>query len=114
MEEILDEWNDKLVEHILKHGDDLSFTKFFWKECEANEKEHAQFARFSRAIYLSHGGMSKAKVARALDTGYSIVWTRLNRSRLRRLGHYLKVFLALGKPHERRVWLRVHKSAGYA
>jgi len=114
MEEILDEWNDKLVEHILKHGDDLSFTKFFWKECEANEKEHAQFARFSRAIYLSHGGMSNAKVARALDTGYSTVWTWLKLSRLPKLGHYLKVFLALGKPHERRVWLSVNNSPGHA
>jgi len=97
------EWDDKLVEHILKHKDDLSFTNYFWKKCEANEREHEQYARFSRAIYLSHSGVSNAKVARSLIMSYSTVWTWLRFSQLPKLGHYLKAFLALGKPRERRV-----------
>src|SRR3989442_11528624 len=102
MKEPLDKWDEKLVEHLLEHGDDLSFTKYFWKECEANEGEHKQYARFSRATYLSHGGLSHAKVARALDMSYSTVWTWLKLSQLPKLGHYLKVFLALGEPRDRR------------
>ena len=82
MKEPLGKWDEKLVEHLLKHGDDLSFTKYFWKECEANEGEHKQYARFSRATYLSHGGLSHAKVARALDMSYSTVWTWLKLSQL--------------------------------
>jgi len=114
MKEPLDKWDEKLVEHLLKHGDDLSFTKYFWKECEANEGEHKQYARFSRATYLSHGGLSHAKVARALDMSYSTVWTWSKLSQLPKLGHYLKVFLALGEPRDRRVWLSVNNSPGHA
>src|SRR5713226_7302053 len=58
--------------------------------------------------------MSNADVARALQMNYSTVWTWLKRGQLPKLGHYLKVFLALGKPRERRVWLSVNNSPGHA
>ena len=89
MGETFNESHDKLVEHILKYGDDLSFTKYFWKECEANEREHEQYGRFARAIYLSYRGMSNAKVASALNMSYSTVWTWLKPSQMPKLAHYL-------------------------
>src|SRR5712691_5811885 len=59
MEEPLDEWNGKLVVHILKHGDDLSFTKFFWKECNQRPADRASFGG-------SHSRLGKHTRARAL------------------------------------------------
>ena len=63
MEEALDEWNDRLVEHILKHGDDLSFTKFFWKECNQRPADRAQFRRFAFSLGKAYEGESSEAIA---------------------------------------------------
>ncbi|HLQ20922.1 MAG TPA: hypothetical protein VK127_01310 [Nitrososphaerales archaeon] len=113
MKEPLDKWDEKLVEHLLKHGDDLSFTKYFWNECEANPLQLRQFARFATAIREASTDVPAFEIS--LDLGVTIPtvesWIRLQKKP--KLAHYLSTILHLGPLPPDWVWLSINTSYGH-
>ena len=113
MGEPFSKWDDKLVEHILKHGDDLSFTKFFWKECEANPLQLRQYARFATALREASNDVPAFEIG--LDLGVTTPtvesWVRLEKKP--KLAHYLATILHLGSLPPDRVWLSINTSYGH-
>lgn len=73
MGEPLDEWDDKLIEHILQHGDDLSFTKHFWRECNYRPADLTQFRRFALSFEKAYKGESSELIARDVGVPTSTV-----------------------------------------
>ena len=107
MEEPLDEWNDKLVEHILEHGDDLSFTKRFWKECDQSPADVAQFQRFAFSLEKAYNVESSAAIAQDLGVTSSPVDSWILLDKMPKLAHHLKRYLLLGEPGSALLWLSV-------
>ncbi len=107
MEEPLDEWNDKLVEHALKYGDDLGFTKYFWKECDQRPADLAQFQRFTLSLQKAYEGESSEAIAEHTGVPTPTVDSWILLDKMPKLAHYLKRYLLLGEPGGGLVWLSV-------
>lgn len=106
--------DEKVRDHLVRNGDDLSFTKHFWKECEPLESDLLQYKRFVSAFEMSDHGNLQSTISEKLGVSKVTVgsWLRLNK--LPKLGHFLKAFLNLGAPNERRVWLNIECTHGHA
>jgi len=104
----------KLLDYISQHGDDISFTDFFWKKCEPHPYELARYPLFVAALCLHNEGKSPTDISRATGVNVSSVreWTRLRQKP--KLAHFLSLYLQLGKPKPSWVWLSVNNTSGHA
>jgi len=106
-----EELQQRVANHLIKNGDDLSFTKFFWKECEPlpNEvrtySEYVSLFRPLRAPLPIRAGANPRR-----DFGFE----RVSVSKPPKLGLYLAALLSLGEPSPGFVWLNTECSHGYA
>lgn len=109
-----DSWKEALRSYVIEHGDSLDFTKHFWKGCESLQVDLAQYSKFARAIQLSDSGEAQASISLDLETSLSTVKSWCAGSKMPKLGHYLKAFIALGPPKEGLVWLNTECTHGHA
>jgi hypothetical protein len=109
-----DEVDSKVVEHVLSHGSDLSFTNYFWKNCEPHPSESKQYSHYANVLSKYNQGLKFSEISR--ETGvkpWSIAtWTRFQQRP--KLGYYLRAFLELGPPRDGWRWLSVNNTSGHA
>src|SRR5438445_2050223 len=101
----------KLVEHILKNGDDLGFTKYFWKECEPLPSDLAMYSEYA---YLLGPLTTKPPVRTSINLRKEYGFEKVSLSRPPKLGLYLRALLEFGEPAPGYVWLNTEFSHGYA
>src|SRR5882672_7344564 len=104
----------RLVEYLLENGDDMAFTKFFWRECKPLPSDIIQFQRFAEAQLMLRRGIKQIDIAKEIGvSGPSISnWSRL--AAMPKLCHYLKAFLTMGNPSAGNVWLTLEQTHGHA
>src|SRR5271154_6864234 len=108
------DWKDKLTAHILKNGDDIDFTRYFWKGCEPLERDVIGYHRFVRVVQSVNLGNEPDQVASSLNANTATIRHRSFLAKMPKLGHYLKAFIQLGIPQDGLVWLNTDCSHGYA
>lgn len=104
----------QVMEYILMHGDDLWFTKFFWKDCEPLDGDVIEYRKFAQAHKLASDGNDRVWISEELDASSSIVGAWLSFTKMPKLAHYLMAHLELGAPVEFKRWLTLRCSHGYA
>ena len=100
--------------YVLEHGDDLGFTKYFWRGCEPLEVDVIQYHKFARAHELASRESSRDWIADELEVSPSTVGTWLTFSQMPKFAHYLASYLRLGQPEENTCWLTLRCTHGYA
>ncbi len=106
--------NDEVVNHIVRNGDDLAFTKHFWKACEPLEADITQYRKFARVIQMHNSGENPASISLDLETSISTTKSWCSGTKMPKLAHYLKWFVALGPPKNGLVWLNTECTHGHA
>lgn len=106
--------DEKVRDYLVRNGDDLSFTKYFWKECEPLESDLRQYRKLVAAFKMSHNGNLQSTIAKELGVSKETVGTWIRLHKLPKLGHFLKAFLNLGAPNGQRVWLNTECTHGHA
>ncbi len=103
-----------MVDHLLKHGDDLSFTSHFWKGCESNEGDLAGYSRFVQALIWHYQGTTTKQISEQLHVGPGSInsWIRFKRNS--KLTDYLRALIRFGEPRSGWVWLSVNNTPGHA
>ncbi|MDA4134257.1 MAG: hypothetical protein OK441_01635 [Thaumarchaeota archaeon] len=107
-------WKENLRSYVLEHGDDLTFTKHFWKGCEPLSQDINQYEKFARAHKLLGEHVKASRVADVLGVNHNSVHNWKHLQQMPKLGHFLKALLSLGPPTAGRVWLTIEQSHGYA
>lgn len=103
-----------MVEYVLQKGDDLGFTKYFWKECETLEEDVSQYQKFFTSIRLAHEGWDYSAIAVEVRASASAVSSWIGLKKMPKLGYFLKSHLQLGEPLPGTVWLSVECTHGHA
>ncbi|MDV3243601.1 MAG: hypothetical protein LYZ66_00330 [Nitrososphaerales archaeon] len=104
----------RMLGYLSRHGDDLSFTEFFWKGCEPNDYELGRFSKYVR-VMLRHGwGKSAKRISRDTQVSSASVDNWVHYKAMPKLAHYLSRFVRLGKPRSRWVWLSINNGTGHA
>ncbi len=108
------ELEQRMIDHVVAHGDDLGFTKFFWKGCEPLPRDVRLFSEFVDVLNLSRNSRAPPNVLEKIDIKKDLAteWSELTRPP--KLGLYLKALLEFGQPREGFVWLTMECSHGYA
>lgn len=109
-----EEVRKRVVDHVLKHGDDLEFTKCFWKGCEPLPRDIRFYGMFTEAVRRRNAGLDLDTVAGQVAVGFGSIdsWSKLQS--MPKLAHYLKAMLRLGPPGPNRVWLNTDCTHGQA
>ena len=104
----------RIIDYVLEHGDDASFTEYFWKGCEPHPYERRRYPLYTRVLCLFNAGNSLAKIARTTEVNYQSVrsWTKFEQRP--KLAHYLGIYLRFGKPREGWTWLSINNTSGHA
>lgn len=105
--------DEKVRDYLVRNGDDLSFTKYFWKECEPSEKDKWKYNEFTAAMRLSYQGSDDNAIATKFGLPVRRVKKWIDLVMPPKLGHFLKVYLRLGEPTSDRVWLTINCSVGH-
>ena len=102
--------DEATLRHLLKYGDNTSFTDHFWKNCEPHPKEVARFPLYVKVLILSWKGKSLREVVQATGVKPQSVtaWTTFRQKP--KLGHYLAAYLGLGPPREGWTWLSMNNA----
>jgi hypothetical protein len=109
-----DSWKEALRSYIHEHGDDLTFTKHFWKECEPLESDVTQYNKFVRAQQAAYTGDDAPTISLDFEVSTTTIRSWLLLEKMPKLAHFLKAFLKLGLPDDNHVWLTLEQSHGYA
>jgi hypothetical protein len=104
----------KTSDYILKHGQDISFTDYFWKNCEPHQSELRRYPLYAKTLQLFMEGNSLAAISQETGVKPNSVrrWTKFNQRP--KLAHFLGAFLNLGIPRPGWVWLSVNNTSGHA
>jgi hypothetical protein len=104
----------KVVNHLLRHRDDLSFRESFWKKCEPSTYEFNRYRQYADAVRRRAKGESVKNISRGLQVNPASVdaWVRFRKRP--KLVHYLCAYLELGKPKKGWTWFSVNNSSGHA
>ena len=106
--------NTRIIEYVLKNGEDLSFAKAFWKECEPHPYELRRYPLYVKVLRLFNGGKSVSEITRATGVNQQSVWSWTTFRQKPKMAHYLAIFLQHGVPRPGRVWLSVNNTPGHA
>ena len=109
-----DSLNNKLVEYVIEKGNDLGFTKYFWKGCEPLQSDIERYRKSVSVLKSASAGLGVSQTARRFGVRHSTVYRWAKLEQMPKLAHYLKAFLKLGVPQPSRVWLTLESSHGYA
>lgn len=105
--------DDKLIEYVLRNGDDLSFTKQFWKDCEPSEKDIRKYREFTAVMRLSYQGSNNNVIATKFRLPVLRVKKWVDLVMPPKLGHFLRAYMGLREPTSDRVWLTINCSVGH-
>jgi hypothetical protein len=108
-----DGWKESLISYVLAHGDNLDFTRHFWKGCEPIEADIIQFWKFTMTLRLANEGYHRDQISEDVMASKSTIYTWRRLTQLPKLAHYLKAFLMLGVPPEGCRWITMECSHGY-
>ena len=106
-----DEIKQRLLEHVGRNGDDLGFTKFFWKECEPLPNDVAMYSDYA---YLLGPLSTKPPVRTGVNLRKEYGFEKVSLIQPPKLGLYLQALLEFGEPAQGYVWLNTECSHGYA
>ena len=109
-----DDWKGRLRSYVLEHGDNLDFTRYFWKGCEPLLHDIKQYEKFVRAHMLIHDGVKPPRVAEIMEINHNSIYKWKNLQQMPKLGHFLKAFLSLDPSTDGRVWMTLEHSHGHA
>jgi hypothetical protein len=109
-----DSSNRKLVRYLVRHGDDLSFTKQFWKRCEPNAVELKQYIRYVRALVLRRGGVKMNEISSQLKVNHSSIHDWVHFQQKPKLSHYLDASLRMRAPRRGWAWISISNTPGHA
>lgn len=72
----------RIVDYVVEHGDDLSFAKFFRKECEPNDYELRRYSQYAAVLADYGAGVKPGKISakRGSYADLSKLGLRLSRS----------------------------------
>jgi hypothetical protein len=102
----------RMVDYIVEHRDDLSFTKYFWKDCEPLPRDIENYSKFVSIVSEFERGVDPKPMQMGVGLGSSYSWA--TQDAMPKLGHYLRALIELGAPSEGRVWLTLECTHGYA
>ncbi len=107
-----DDVEDKVADHLVKNGDDLHFTRWFWKGCEPLPRDVAAYSKFAGLVSDYSKGIKIVPEGMGVGLGSSVSWA--TQTTMPKLGHYLTAFIKLGTPGEGMVWLTMECTHGQA
>lgn len=81
----------RVVDYVMQHGDDLAFTRFFWKECEPLRRDIENYSKFASIITEDASGIRPIPMKMGVGLGSSHSWAA--QDAMPKLGHYLKALL---------------------
>jgi len=110
MEPPSDDLKRRLVEYMVKNGDDLGFTNHFWKKCEPLPNDLQMYSEYAYLL----GSPTKPPIKTGTNLRREYGFERVSLSQPPKLGLYLKSLIELGKPAPGYVWLNTECSHGYA
>ncbi len=105
---------DRIYDHIVKYGSDLSFTNHFWKRCEPHPYELKRYPLYVECLLQSRSGKSVIEISRTIGVKPSSLRNWIRFEQMPKLAHYLELFLRLGRPKSGWVWLSINNSPGHA
>jgi hypothetical protein len=109
-----DDWKGRLRSYVLEHGDNLDFTRYFWKGCEPLPQDITRYEKFVKAHTLMGDGVQVLRVAEIIEVNHRSIYEWKHLRQMPKLGHFLRAFLKLGPPTDGRVWMTLEHSHGYA
>jgi hypothetical protein len=107
-----DEVKKKVADHLVKNGDDLGFTKWFWKGCKPLPRDVVAYSKFARLVSDYSRGIAIVPEDMGAGLGSATAWA--DQTIMPKLGHYLRAFIELGDPRPNKVWLTTECSHGQA
>lgn len=114
MEQPTEDWKGNLRSYVAEHGDNLEFTKHFWKGCEPLNRDIAGFHQFAMVIQAAHRGENPHLIKWGLKVSSATIKSWVLLKKMPKLGHYLRSYLDLGEPKAGSVWLNTDCTHGYA
>ena len=114
MEHSSGELNERLVDHVLRKGADLGFTKYFWKKCEPLPRDIEHYSGFVKAVRDRASGLEPKGHSRQVGVGFGSIRSWSTLEVMPKLAHYLKALLEFGEPTRGRVWLTTSCTHGQA
>jgi hypothetical protein len=108
-----DDWKEGLISYVLAHGDNLDFTRHFWKGCEPIEADIIQYWKFTTTLRLANEGRHRDLIAEDVTASSASIYYWRHLVKLPKLAYYLKAFLARGVPREGYRWLTMECSHGH-
>jgi len=109
-----EELRGRVANHLLKHGDDLSFTKYFWKGCEPLPRDILDYSRLAALVSSDARGQRLPNPSESMGVGLGSAMSWAKQAIMPKLGHYLGAFVELGDPGLDKVWLTTECSHGQA
>jgi hypothetical protein len=103
--------SSRIIDYILRHGDDISFTGYFWKRCEPIPYELDRYSKYSKVLSLFAKGRSAKEISIATRVNSFSVWSWTRFKQKPKLAHYLMAFIKLGKPESGYAWLSVSNTS---
>lgn len=106
--------NSKILDYIREHGDDISFTEVFWKDCEPFQYELERYPKYVKVFSLAFKGTSLNDICTLSGVKITSIrkWTSF--AQKPKLAHYLEAYLSLGLPREGWTWLSINNTSGHA
>jgi hypothetical protein len=105
------EFNLKLIEHVVQHGSDITFTEAFWKQCEPNAIELRQFEKYVQVLRLFAKGDTPAMIGKSIHVNSGSIWAWTRFREKPKLGHYLQEYLRLGPPKKGHLWMSINNTS---
>jgi hypothetical protein len=109
-----EELRSRVANHLLQHGDDLSFTKYFWKGCEPLPRDKMYYSKLAALVSADARGQRLRNPSESMGVGLGSATSWAKQAIMPKLGHYLGAFVELGDPGLNKVWLAMECSHGQA
>ena len=109
-----EELRGRIVDYLSQNGDNLEFTKYFWKGCEPLARDVKDYSKLAALVSADARGLPPPNPTESMGVGlgFATSWAKL--AIMPKLGHYLRAFVELGDPGPNRVWLTTECSHGQA
>ena len=112
MEKSGDQIRQHLIDYVTNNGSDMSFTTYFWKECEPLPNDIQNYSKFVSIVSDYAKEIWPNRMDMGVGMGSSTSWARLEV--IPKLGLYLRALIERGLPTGGRVWLTMEVTHGHA
>ncbi len=101
----------QVLDYIRKHGDNLTFTKFFWKGCEPNDYELRRYSDYVRVMQECGDRAKLSEISARTGVLSPSIHAWISFRQKPKLAHFLALLLRLGEPKLGFVWLSVNNTS---